>query len=165
MTDKWDRRFLGLAFYIAQWSKDPGTKVGAVLVDPETRTILGTGYNGLPRGVEDHAARLHDRNLKLMMTAHAEVNAIYSAARFGTKLDGKTIYSTFQPCSVCTAAIIQAGLRRVVCPDTSIPEPWSTSMTVAREMMSEAGVVLEPIGMDELMQKVAYQFHATALVR
>jgi dCMP deaminase len=29
----WDKRFLDLAEHVAQWSKDPRTKVGAVIVD------------------------------------------------------------------------------------------------------------------------------------
>jgi len=33
--DKWDARFLDLAIYVADWSKDPSTKVGAVLVRPD----------------------------------------------------------------------------------------------------------------------------------
>jgi dCMP deaminase len=29
----WDRRFINLADHIAQWSRDPSTKVGAVITD------------------------------------------------------------------------------------------------------------------------------------
>ena len=32
--DRWDRRYVGLAQHVAGWSKDPSTKVGAVLVRP-----------------------------------------------------------------------------------------------------------------------------------
>lgn len=47
--EKWDARFLDLAVFIGDWSKDPSTKVGAVLVRPD-RTIAGLGFNGFPRG-------------------------------------------------------------------------------------------------------------------
>ena len=45
--DKWDARFLDLAVYVADWSKDPSTKVGAVLVRPD-RTIAALGFNRFP---------------------------------------------------------------------------------------------------------------------
>ena len=51
--EKWDRRFLRLAREVASWSKDPSTKVGAVLVDPLDNTIVSLGYNGFPRRVKN----------------------------------------------------------------------------------------------------------------
>ena len=49
--NKWDERFVRIAFEVATWSKDPGTKVGAVLV--ADRRIIASGYNGFPQGIED----------------------------------------------------------------------------------------------------------------
>ena len=46
--NKWDNRFVAIAELVADWSKDPGTKVGAVLV--QDRRIISTGYNGFPKG-------------------------------------------------------------------------------------------------------------------
>ncbi|HIB51308.1 MAG TPA: hypothetical protein EYO40_08585 [Phycisphaerales bacterium] len=57
MNTKWDGRFLELADTISAWSKDPSRGVGAVIVSP-MRQVIATGYNGLPRGVEDHPDRL-----------------------------------------------------------------------------------------------------------
>ena len=37
MSDKWDMRFLDLATHISEWSKDPSTKVGCVVVGPTER--------------------------------------------------------------------------------------------------------------------------------
>ena len=48
----WDHRFLGLAQFIAGWSKDPSTQVGSVIAD-RMRRVVATGFNGLPSGVED----------------------------------------------------------------------------------------------------------------
>ena len=47
MTSKeeWDYRFLDMASLISTWSKDPSTKVGAVVVDDDRR-IVSLGYNG-----------------------------------------------------------------------------------------------------------------------
>ncbi len=66
----WDERFLALAEHIAGWSKDPSTKVGAVITRPD-RTISSIGYNGLPRYVIDGEERLNHRKTKYEMTVHA----------------------------------------------------------------------------------------------
>ena len=39
ITD-WDLKFLKLAKHISDWSKDPSTKVGAVIVDQDNRIVL-----------------------------------------------------------------------------------------------------------------------------
>ena len=59
MSLKWDRRFLALARHISEWSKDPSTQVGCVVVGPD-REIRSTGFNGLPRGIEDTADLIAD---------------------------------------------------------------------------------------------------------
>lgn len=140
IEDKWDARFLEQARLIATWSKDPSTQVGAVVVEPKTRTILATGYNGLPRNVGDTTARLNDRDFKIAATAHAEVNAIYSAARFGHRLEGAWLYCTWPPCTSCAVAIIQTGIARVISPKVEIPLRWVGSMTMAMSLLDEAGV-------------------------
>ena len=66
MSLKWDARFLDLAKHISDWSKDPSTKVGCVVVG-EDREVRSTGFNGFPRGIEDTAARLNDRSQKLSL--------------------------------------------------------------------------------------------------
>ena len=66
VSDKWDRRFLELANFVASWSKDPSTKVGAVIVRAD-RTVASMGFNGFPRGVLDHEGRYADRATKYAM--------------------------------------------------------------------------------------------------
>lgn len=66
MSEKWDRHFLGLADQHSQMSKDPSTKVGAIIVGPD-REVLSAGFNGFPRGIEDSKERLHNRDLKLKL--------------------------------------------------------------------------------------------------
>ena len=73
MSDKWDKRFLDLAKHISDWSKDPSTKVGCIVVG-EDREIRSTGFNGFPRGIEDKQERLEDREQKYPMICHAEEN-------------------------------------------------------------------------------------------
>jgi len=135
----WDQRFLELAGHVAAWSKDPSTKVGAVIVRPD-KTVASIGFNGLPRGVNDSAARLNDRELKYPMTVHAEVNAILHARE---PLHGYTIYvAPLNPCSNCAAAIIQSGIKRVMAMAEINPR-WEQSNALAQTMFEEAGVTAE----------------------
>jgi dCMP deaminase len=136
---KWDRRFIRIAEEVRLWSKDPGTKVGCVLVSD--RRILSTGYNGFPQTISDDLERYIDRDFKLSITVHAEKNAILNAAKNGTKVEGSTLYVTFPPCSQCASAVIQAGVAQVVCPspDTA-PERWRDSFKRAGDLFYEAGV-------------------------
>lgn len=136
---KWDRRFLRIAEEVRLWSKDPGTKVGCVLVND--RRILSTGYNGFPITISDDLERYIDREYKLSVTVHAEKNAILNAAKNGTKVEGSTLYVTFPPCTQCASAVIQAGVAIVVCPNPgSAPERWRSNFTAANNLFYEAGV-------------------------
>jgi len=134
---RWTQRFFDLARLVAGWSKDPSTQVGAVAVDTANR-VLETGFNGLPRGVKDHATRMA-RPEKYLWTAHAEENLVAHAAR--DTLLGSTVYVTHLCCNVCARMLINAGVARVVCGDgkTSMPdEVFKTAVT----MFKEAGVEL-----------------------
>lgn len=135
MMSKWDVRFFELAEHVATWSKDPSTKVAAVIADPMNR-VVNLGYNGPARFLEDEGL---DRARKLRRTLHAEENAILFAQRDVT---GCTIYVTHHPCAHCAAMIVQAGLTRVVCPD---PEPefyerWKDDIGEAILIFHEAEV-------------------------
>jgi len=135
----WDKRFLRIAEEVRLWSKDPGTKVGCVLVNE--RRILSTGYNGFPQTISDDLDRYIDREYKLSVTVHAEANAILNAAKNGTRVQGSTLYVTFPPCSQCASAIIQAGVAQIVCPDpASAPERWRSNFKAANNLFYEAGV-------------------------
>lgn len=138
---KWHYRFLRLASEIAEFSKDPSTKVGCILV--RDRRIISTGYNGFPRGISDSFDRLLDRDKKYEMTVHAEINAVTTAALHGVSTEGSTAYVTFQPCSRCAAVLINAGIREVyVTADTLIPDRWLDNMILAANLLKEAGILL-----------------------
>jgi dCMP deaminase len=139
MLSKWDLRYLDLAKYVSCWSKDPSTKVGAVIVD-QYNSIVSLGFNGFPRGVFDSEERLDNRELKYKMVVHAEVNALAFAQR---DVHGCTLYTTpFMPCSVCTGQIIQRGITRVVTYLDNNPR-WVESFKLSRIMFEEAGVRLD----------------------
>lgn len=144
MADIWDERMLALAEHVATWGKDPSTKTGAVIVRQD-RTIVSAGYNGFPRGVVDATIRLNDREKKLQMTVHAEVNAIVTSRE---PLHGYTLYvHPWPPCGPCAAVVIQSGIKRIVTilPTEEQLERWGDSMDSAKTMLSESGVNLEYI--------------------
>ena len=53
----WDTRFIDLAKLVSTWSKDPSTKVGAVITDDNNR-VISLGYNGFPKNIQDISLRL-----------------------------------------------------------------------------------------------------------
>lgn len=139
-TDKWDLRYLELARHVAQWSKDPSTKVGAVVVGADRREIA-LGYNGFPPGIKDDD-RLADRPIKHRLIQHAERNVLDNA-RFD--LLGATLIVTLHPCTECTKSIISKRIIRVVCPEVPQREPWASEAAVAGEILKEAGIAVDVV--------------------
>ena len=139
----WDKRFLKLAKHISEWSKDPSTKVGCVVVGPD-RELRSTGFNGLPRGIEDNEERLNNREIKYPLICHAEENAIMHAARIGISLKGCTAYVTWPPCTRCARSLIQAGVSTIVYPENiEIPERWMDDFNLSLNMLKEAKINLK----------------------
>lgn len=138
--NNWDYRFFDLAAHVATWSKDPSTQVGAVIVNDD-RQVLGLGYNGFPRGVEDHVHRYNDRPTKLLFVAHAERNALDNA----TDVKGATLYSTLFPCTDCAKGIIQRGIKCVVTAEPSPAQYERFNCNISAIMFKEAGVELNLI--------------------
>jgi dCMP deaminase len=100
------------------------------------------GYNGFPMLVNDISDNYNDRDLKLNMILHAEVNAILFAE---VPLSNCTIYTyPFPPCCRCAAQIIQSGIRKVIAPkpSESLVERWSIELDIATNMYKDAGVTL-----------------------
>ena len=134
----WDERFLEMAELVSTWSKDPSTKVGCVAVNSE-RIVLGVGYNGFPRGVEDTDERLKDRETKYLMVQHAEANTIQNSQG---DLRGATVYVTHKPCANCCGALIQAGIGKVVtrAPSGGLADRLKESYKATDAMIEEAGI-------------------------
>ena len=142
MSDKWDKRFLTLADHVAQWSRDPSTKVGAVIVGASKRQVC-FGFNGFPPGIADTDARLNDRETKYRLVMHAERNALDNC-HFDTR--GATLFVTRCPCSECTKSIISKGITRVVFqPHPDFDQRWESELKWTRTMLMEVGVPLLPL--------------------
>jgi dCMP deaminase len=154
--DDWDKRFLEMAALVGSWSKDPSTKVGAVLV--KDKRILSTGYNGLPTKIGDDPQILNDRSEKYRHIIHAEENALLYCSIHGVSSMDTTLYvsplppctlyvSPLPPCAGCMRLIIQAGVTRIVCPKPSKEheERWGNSLQLSRNLAYKAKVILEEI--------------------
>jgi len=136
----WDQYFLNLALQVARKSKDPSTKVGAILVN-DRQSIISTGFNGFPRGVQDLATRYEDKPTKRLFVQHAERNALDQAE---CRVTGYSLYVTLCPCSECCKSIIQRGVTKVVClPHDPVRHPdWEDSFNFSKDLLKEAGVTL-----------------------
>lgn len=137
----WDKWFLDIARHIATASKDPSTKVGAVIARPD-KTIASTGYNGFPMYMPDNTAYLENRDEKYSRIVHAEMNAMLFARE---PIRGYTLYTVpFMPCDRCFVHVVQAGIVRAVfpkCPDSKLSR-WKDSFDKVRKYAGETGVEL-----------------------
>lgn len=112
----WDIYYLQLLEFIKKKSKDPSTKVGAVIVGKHHQ-VISQGFNGFAIGVDDNIDRVperFERPDKYQYTIHAELNAITLSCRHGISLEGCRIYSSLYPCPNCANAIVQSGIKSVV---------------------------------------------------
>lgn len=146
---KWSEYFIRIADLVSKKSKDPSTKVGAVIVGPD-HEIRSTGYNDLPRKVNDTLPERRERPLKYSVTEHAERNAIFNAARAGISTRGCTMYLNFEPrpCVDCSRAVIQAGIVQIVGANREFSgkgKHWNESLDIGTQMLKEAGVVMRTI--------------------
>ena len=114
MLTKWDKRFLRLAREVSTWSKDPRSQVGCVIA--QNKRELSVGYNGFPECVEDCPEWYENRELKLSLVIHAEMNALNKVEQ-ASDLIGATIYVwPFPPCGECAKHIVARGITRIVAP-------------------------------------------------
>jgi dCMP deaminase len=93
----------------------------AIIVD-DNGYIIGTGYNGSPRGMEHcsdgacprasqdgkHGAPYDD-----CIAIHAEANALLHSD-YSLRKNGCTLYVNGMPCLWCTKLIVNSGVKRLV---------------------------------------------------
>lgn len=140
---KWTDYFLNIAEQVKCKSKDNSTQIGAVIVG-EDNEVLSTGYNSFPRGACDSDDSRQERPEKYFWFEHAERNAIYNAARVGTRLKNSTIYITSGlPCIDCARAIVNVGIKKVFCKTicTTLNKlKWEESQKRSKALFEECGV-------------------------
>jgi len=137
----WGDRYINLAKEISTWSKDPSTKVGAVVIG-NNGEVLSQGYNGFPRSIKDTPQRLKDREKKYNLVVHAEMNAIYNASLNGVSLKGSTLYVYGLPiCNECAKGVIQVGIDKVIATrPADYNKEWDESIKDAKALFKEAEV-------------------------
>jgi dCMP deaminase len=149
----WEAYFLAMAMMAATRSTCIRRQVGAVIVTDNR--ILATGYNGSPSGTkhcEDIGCLRQRLNIpsgerhEMCRAAHAEMNAIAQAAASGTAIAGCTLYSTHEPCSICSKLLINAGCKRIV-----FIHPYPDELSA--DLRSEAGIISDVFnGTDEVLR-------------
>lgn len=143
LSNKWDKRYMGIAREVSTWSKDPSRQIGAVAIG-EKGQILAQGYNGFPRGIKDSDERYSDREKKYKYVVHAEMNCIYNASWNGVSLNNSIFYVYGLPvCSECAKGLIQVGVKKVVVQvpnQISIPINWLKHEKTTKELFREAGI-------------------------
>jgi dCMP deaminase len=109
MRPSWTDYFLGLAKVVSQRSHDTQTQHGCVITDSKNR-ILGVGYNGFPRGLNDENLP-KTRPEKYPWMIHAERNALSNCV---VRPDNGIAYVTGQSCNDCIMALWQEGINKVI---------------------------------------------------
>ena len=95
--------YMARAFELAAKSyAEGGCPIGGVLVDNDSGEVLGEGHNALAQEGNP--------------IVHGEMAAMRDAGRMINR-HNTTMYTTLQPCFMCTGAIVQFGIPRVVIGD------------------------------------------------
>jgi len=99
---------------IALLSHDSETKVGSILLDQNTMTIISTGYNGFVRKApDDKLPTTRPDKYKYMM--HSEENLLTNCLRNGISTNNCIVVCTLTPCSRCMRLLWQSGITKVIC--------------------------------------------------
>lgn len=138
-----DEYFMRMVYLVASKSKDPSSKIGAILV--KNGNVVSSGFNGLPQKVIDFSSRYLNKEIKYQMVAHAECNSIYYAARHGISTAGASLYTNGLVCCECSKAVIQAGITRIIYHEqfAGMNDKWIKSVEFSKIMLDEAGVKID----------------------
>ena len=107
---------------LSKQSTCPRRSISAMLIDPESNSIISDGYNGPPRGAghlcggntcERDTMKIESGTHLEIGCHHAELNCILNAARAGNSTKNKVMIVTAEPCLMCAKAIHHAGIPEV----------------------------------------------------
>jgi len=116
-----DKDFMRIAFLLAQKGyREGGSPIGGVIIDNETRQILGKGHNTLVQ--ENHPYN------------HGETAAVRDAGR--RDFSQTTMFTSLSPCDICAALIYMRQFKRVVVGDV-------TNSAGNEEMLRQKGVQVD----------------------
>jgi cytosine deaminase len=116
-----DANFMRVATLLAKKSyEEGGCPIGAVIVDNETREIIGKGHNTLVQ--ENHPYN------------HGETSAIRDAGR--VDFSKTSLFTSLSPCDVCASLLIMRQFNRVIVGDV-------TSASGNEELLQNKGIIVE----------------------
>lgn len=153
----WREYFKQFAKTAAIKSKDPSTKVGAVIIDKNNR-IISTGFNGFPQRCQN-IMMSYDRPDKYGSIIHAEMNALIYAK---TDLTGMTLFCTEAPCDNCLKHIIASNISKVIYENSEIMKNRGTPeelKTLRRLLKATPDLIVENVNglkyLDDLDEKAS----------
>ena len=111
-----------------QGRAEGGIPIGSVIV--RDGTLLGRGHNKRVQNGDP--------------MAHAEIDCLQNAGRIGT-YKGTTLYSTLMPCYLCSGAVVQFGIKKVIVGE-------SRTFPGAREFMESHGVEVIDLDLGECVE-------------
>lgn len=126
-----DAEFMRIAVLLARKSyEEGGCPIGAVIIDTQTRLIIGKGHNTLVQ--ENHPYN------------HGETAAIRDAGRHD--FSRTTLFTSLSPCDVCATLLAMRSFGRVVIGDVtnaSGNEEWLRNRGVPVDICEDAaGIAL-----------------------
>ena len=89
-------------------------KNGKVLLSTYNKVMPDEDFCKREGCIREKLGVLPGEKLELCHVLHAEANLISLAAKKGISLEGTTMYVTSFPCSICSKAIANAGIKKLV---------------------------------------------------
>jgi dCMP deaminase len=143
----WDHYFMDIAFKVSDRATCKRRKVGALLI--KNHHIVGSGYNGAPKGVPDCieadcliAMICYPTDIELrphcIRTIHAEQNVILSTD--SQQRSGATLYVTDQPCWNCANLIANSGIVEVI-----FCRPYTRTGEIVQNLFTQKGIIFRQI--------------------
>lgn len=105
----WDSIWMDFATHLSLRSTCRRASVGCVVVADDNSIVLGLGYNGGPKGLNNDC--LSDEPGKCGHL-HAEINCLIKTNY--RDASPKKVYLTLSPCYNCSVALINAGVQEVI---------------------------------------------------
>jgi creatinine deaminase len=116
-----DADFMRIAVHLAEKSyEEGGCPIGAIIIDDDTRVIVGKGHNTLVQENDPYN--------------HGETAAIRDAGR--RDFSRATLFTTLSPCDICATLLYMRQFHRVVVGDV-------TNASGNEQMLRSRGVVVD----------------------
>lgn len=140
LSERWKNYFRQQLWLAQSMSKDANTKVGALIIDTQSKVVVASGWNDLPRGVQ-HTPERNERPLKYLYTSHAEQSTLTNALRLGHRVNGLTMLCSLACCAQCSASVVNSGIGEVVSPVPNFNRPsYGEEFHHSVAIMKEGGV-------------------------